>query len=106
LVAGQPASAAPTSITFGIQFNYLPNALPARPSTGSAPLYAGATAGYAGLYQINFVVPAVPAGTPACAGVSPDQLQPGSNAVLSNLTVSIGGAFSFGGAGVCVAVPQ
>jgi uncharacterized protein (TIGR03437 family) len=101
-----PSSSAPTSITFSMQFNYLPNALPARPSGSSAPLYTGATSGYPGLYQINFVVPPVPVGTPACVGLSASQLPPGSNAVQSNLTVSIGGTFSFDGAGICVAVPQ
>jgi uncharacterized protein (TIGR03437 family) len=107
LAAGQPAStAAPTTIAFTMQFNYLANALPARPSGSQAPLFAGATAGGIGLYQINFVVPAPPAGTPACAGVAASQLPPGSNVVQSNLTVSIGGTFSFDGAGICVAVPQ
>jgi len=106
-VAGQAASsAAPTSIVFSMQFNYLANALPARPTGSQAPLFTGATAGYAGLYQINFVVPALPAGTPACAGADVSQLQPGSNVVQSNLTVSIGGTFSFDGAPICVAVPQ
>ena len=61
------SSAAPTSIVFSMQFNYLANALPARPTGSQAPLFTGAIAGYAGLYQINFVVPALPAGTPACA---------------------------------------
>jgi len=61
LTAGQAApSAAPTAITFNIQFNYLPNSLPARPSGNAAPLYTGATAGYVGLYQINFAAPPVP----------------------------------------------
>jgi hypothetical protein len=47
--------------------------------------------GYIGLYQINFVVPQPPAGIEACSG-----------AVYSNLTVSVGGLFSFDGAGICV----
>lgn len=108
LAAGQPApSAAPTSITFTMQYNYLPNALPIRPSGGPVtPVYTGATAGYVGLYQINFVVPAPPAGTPPCAGGNVSQLQPGGNGVQSNLTVSVGGTFSFDGAAICVAVSQ
>jgi uncharacterized protein (TIGR03437 family) len=107
LVAGQPApSAAPTTIAFNLQFTYVPNALPSRPGGSHAPLFAGATPGYNGLYQINLVVPAPPAGTPACGTVGSSQLQPGSNVVQSNLTVSIGGTFSFDGAGICVAVPQ
>ena len=48
----------------------------------------------------------LPAGTPACAGAEVSQLQPGSNVVQSNLTVSIGGTFSFDGAAICIAVPQ
>ncbi len=107
LAASQPAStAAPTTIAFTMQFNYLANALPVRPSGSQAPLFAGATAEATGLYQINFVVPPPPAGTPACAGVAASQLPPGGNVVQSNLTVSIGGTFSFDGAGICVAVPQ
>jgi uncharacterized protein (TIGR03437 family) len=107
LVAGQPApSAAPATIAFNLQFSYVPNALPSRPGGSHGPLFAGATPGYDGLYQINLVVPAPPAGTPACGTVDSSQLQPGSNVVQSNLTVSIGGTFSFDGAGICVAVPQ
>jgi uncharacterized protein (TIGR03437 family) len=107
LVAGQlPTSAAATAVVFNMQFNYLSNALPTRPNGNQAPLFTGATVGYAGLYQINFVVPVPPSGTPACAAVDASQLQPGSNVVQSNLTVSIGGTFSFDGAGICVAVPQ
>jgi uncharacterized protein (TIGR03437 family) len=107
LVAGQaPATAAATTVVFNLQFNYLPNALPSRPSGSQTPLFTGATLGYAGLYQINFVVPVPPAGTPACAAVDASQLQPGSNVVQSNLTVSIGGTFSFDGVGICVTTPQ
>ena len=57
------------------------------------PVFAGATPGYVGLYQVNFVVPPIPSGTPAC--VEPPQFPAGQNVVESNLTVSIGGAFSF-----------
>ena len=107
LVAGQPpASASATAVVFNMQFNYLSNALPTRPNGSQTPLFTGATVGYAGLYQVNFVVPAPPSGTPACAAVDASQLPPGSNVVQSNLTVSIGGTFSFDGAGICVAVPQ
>lgn len=107
LVAGQPpASAAATAVVFNMQFNYLSNALPTRPNGSQTPLFTGATVGYAGLYQVNFLVPAPPSGTPACGALDASQLPPGSNVVQSNLTVSIGGTFSFDGAGICVAVPQ
>lgn len=107
LVAAQPApSAARTTTTFFTNFNYTPNALPARPNTTQSPLFTGATAGYAGLYQVNFVIPPPPTGTPLCIAIDVNKLPAGSNVVQSNLTVSIGGAISFDGAGICVAVPQ
>jgi uncharacterized protein (TIGR03437 family) len=102
---GQAASTAtPTSETFYLDFNFRPNALatqPMLPAVGSCcvprpavpvPLYSGLVPGYAGLYQVNFVVPPPPAGVAACAGT-----------VQSNLTVSVGGLTSFDGAGICVA---
>jgi uncharacterized protein (TIGR03437 family) len=101
---GQAAAAAtPTYETFHLNFDYRPNALAAQPvleiSGGSglpvpilpAPVYSGLVPGYAGLYQINFVLPATPAGLQPCTGL-----------VQSNLTVSVGGLFSFDGAGICV----
>lgn len=85
--------ATPTAETFYLDFNFHPNALAAQPAqTTFVPLYAGLVPGYVGLYQVNFVVPQPPAGTPAC-----------SDTVQTNLTVSVGGAFSFDGAGICVA---
>ena len=98
-------AAAPAQTTFTLDFNYHPNALPSKPlPTAPQPIYAGATPGYVGLYQVNFVVPPVPPGTPACVDAS--TLPPGSNVVQSNLTVSVGGTFSFDGARICVAVPS
>jgi uncharacterized protein (TIGR03437 family) len=103
-VTGQLVSQpAPTQTTFTLDFNYHPNALPSRPlPTGPQPIFAGTTSGYVGLYQVNFVVPPVPAGTPACVDAS--GLPPPNNVVQSNLTVSVGGQFSFDGARICVAV--
>ncbi len=96
------AKSAPTVTAFTLDFNYHPNALPSRPlPTGPQPIFAGSTPNYVGLYQVNFVVPPVPTGTPPC--VDAGKLPFGSNVVQSNLTVSVGGQFSFDGARICVA---
>jgi uncharacterized protein (TIGR03437 family) len=96
-----PTTAVPTQETFQLDFNFAPNvvaALPIPPSMNvlvskyAVPLFSGLVPGYVGLYQINFVVPPPPAGTVTCGG-----------AIRSNLTVSVGGSFSFDGAGICVA---
>jgi len=102
-VTGQLVThSAPTLTVFALDYNYHPNALPSRPlPTGSQPVFAGTTPGYVGLYQVNFVVPPVPAGTPPCMDTS--TLFPPYNVVQSNLTVSVGGQFSFDGARICVA---
>lgn len=92
----------PTQTGFTLDFNYRPNALPSRPMpTGPQPIFAGTTPGYVGLYQVNFVVPPVPAGTLPCVDTS--VLPLGTNVVQSNLTVNVGGTFSFDGARICVA---
>jgi uncharacterized protein (TIGR03437 family) len=105
---GKPAATAPTAETFNLDFNYQVNALPTKPFTGEpdrvplAPLYSGLAPGYVGLYQVNFTVPAGPPnGIAQCS--QPGAVALGGNAPQSNLTVSIGGQFSFDGAGICVA---
>jgi uncharacterized protein (TIGR03437 family) len=97
----------PTAQTFGIDYNYTVNALATKPRPGFipgptlAPVYSGLAPGFPGLYQINFVVPpGPPNGIAQCS--SPGTYGPGSNPVISNLTVSFGGSSSFDGAGICV----
>ena len=105
---GQPAKiGAPAAETFNLDFNYSVNALATKPVQTSPdrilihPLYAGLAPGYVGLYQVNFTVPQGPQnGIAHCA--LPGSFAPGSNVPQSNLTVSIGGQFSFDGAGICV----
>ena len=105
---GQPAKTAPTAETFNLDFRYQVNALATNPFTGEPdsiplhPLFAGLAPGFVGLYQVNFVVPAGPPnGIPQCT--LPGTAATGASVVQSNLTVSIGGQFSFDGAGICVA---
>jgi uncharacterized protein (TIGR03437 family) len=76
-----------------IGFDYRPDAKPSLPSAGT-PHRAALTPGFVGLYQVNFVVPPLPAGYPWRCGI-----------VNSNLTVSIGRKTSFDGAGICVQIP-
>jgi hypothetical protein len=79
---------------FELNFDFRPNA-PAVPvvqgfGLTSAPLFVS----YAGApYQVNFSVPPVPAGLPACDGVR----------IKSNLTVTITGPNSSAAAQICVA---
>jgi len=88
---------------FQLNFDYRPNAMPSPGKTvfgssaGPVPLFAGLTPGFVGLYQINFAIPAAPAGLPSCSEL------PGlGRPILSNLTVTLVGATSFDGAGICV----
>lgn len=106
---GQPATQpTPTAETFRLAFNFQADALPSSPfsqgtpgiSFTSIPLFAGLTPGYPGLYQINFVVPAAPAGLPPCVSGQ------GPNLVNTNLTVSVVGVTSFDGVAICVSLPQ
>jgi hypothetical protein len=112
-------SSAPTASPFGIDFNYRPNALASRPPAKSGdtwepvaePLYTGTLEGNVGIYQIRFRVPPVPADTPACSDLTPRLGTPYNrvpvwNRVYTNLTVSVGGRYSFDGAGICVAVEE
>jgi uncharacterized protein (TIGR03437 family) len=106
-VTGRPAGMAPATETFNLDFNYSVNALATKPVQTSPdhvlihPLYAGLAPGYVGLYQVNFTVPqGAQNGIAHCA--LPGSFAPGSNVPQSNLTVSIGGQFSFDGAGICV----
>jgi hypothetical protein len=82
---------------FLLNFDFRPNATasPGVPGYGitAAPLYA--THVGEGLYQINFAVPPVPAGVPACDGVK----------IKSNLTVTVSGPNSYDAAQICVVVP-
>jgi uncharacterized protein (TIGR03437 family) len=108
LVTGQPAAqSSPAVAQFSLDFNYRLNALATKPGAVGAPvtqpLFSGATQGFVGLYQINFIVPPPPAELQPCVNfvVAPDAIT-GGNIVQSNLTVSIGTDASFDGAGICV----
>jgi uncharacterized protein (TIGR03437 family) len=67
------------------------NASPEKPGAGSAAANAQMLAGSVGFYEATFTVPSLDSGTPNC-----------SSTIRSNLTVSLGRATSFDGAGICV----
>lgn len=100
-------SPAPVAQTVGeVWFDFQPNAGPSRGvppmltacyTTATCPLtpaFAGLTPGAVGLYQVNFVIPSEPQPAFACG-----------DGIISNLTLTIVGATSFDGAGICVATP-
>jgi hypothetical protein len=82
--------------SFQLNFDFRPNApaFPVVPGYGltAAPLFTASVGG--GTYQVNFLVPPVPPGLPACDG----------NKIKSNLTVTITGPNSSDAAQICVAV--
>jgi uncharacterized protein (TIGR03437 family) len=101
---GLTNTAGTTTQQFTLDYNFHSNALPSQPAgvPHPVPLYTGLTPGYPGLYQINFIVPPVQAGSlPCAAGISPP---PPIGLVNTNLTVSVGGSASFDGAAICVAL--
>lgn len=63
------------------------------PDDESIASYVGLAPGFVGLYQVNFRVPVLPAGTQSCRPGGP---------LESNLTVTLSGEFSFAGTGICV----
>ena len=80
---------------FQLNFDFRPNA-PAFPAVSGfgvtgAPQFAAYVG--AGMYQLNFTVPPIPAGLPACDGVR----------IKSNLTVTVTGPNSSDAAQICVA---
>jgi hypothetical protein len=80
---------------FQLNFDFRPNAPPFPVVSGfgltSPPQFAAYVGG--GMYQLNFAVPPIPAGLPACDGVR----------IKSNLTVTITGPNSSDAAQICVA---
>jgi uncharacterized protein (TIGR03437 family) len=103
---GQPATKpTPTVGRFLLSFDFRVNALPSAFSfseivSSATPLYTGLTPGYAGLYQINFVVPDLAPGLPPCGSGQ------GSSFVNTNLTVTVIGQTSFDSAAICVSIPK
>jgi hypothetical protein len=77
-----------------LNFEYRPNAPASRAVPGHGLVADPIFAGYigAGSYQVNFAIPPVPAGVPACDGVN----------IKSNLTVTISGPNSYDAAQLCV----
>jgi uncharacterized protein (TIGR03437 family) len=80
-----------TGIELGFQFG--PNLTAVRPQSPQSPASATLSKNRVGLYEIKFIVPALPEDLPECT----------ASTIVSNLTVTIAAAASFDGAGICVA---
>jgi uncharacterized protein (TIGR03437 family) len=80
-----------TGVELGFQFG--PNLPAMRPQSPQRPVAAMLSRDRVGLYEIKFTVPALPEDLPECT----------ASTIVSNLTVTISGAASFDGAGICVA---
>jgi uncharacterized protein (TIGR03437 family) len=95
-----PSSIVSTAQAFGLHYDFEPNASPSPGVSGTSklegapspePTFVGLTPGFVGLYQVNFLVIGPPSGILPCGGP-----------VVSNLTITLIGAGSFDGAGICV----
>ena len=106
LTTGQPAVRKQPNrrdVHHGFQLSRPMHSQPSRcPALAPAPLFAGATQGFIGLYQINFIVPPPPAGLQPCVDFAVPRFKLVRHCRQSNLTVSVGSTFSFDGAGICV----
>ena len=96
-----PISPVNAVLPFKISFDPRQNALASRPpftSQGlqlySAPIFVGLTPNYVGLYQINIIVPSLPAGSLPCSSFNGIPIE-------SNLTINVAGPASFDGVGIC-----
>jgi len=104
--AASPSPPVPYAGRLLLNFDSRPNAQPTPAFTShwfqpATPAFVGLTPGFVGLYQINFVVPLTPSPVAPCTGDRGFYLDPYS-IVYSNLTVTILGATSFDGVGICV----
>ncbi|MCS7027090.1 MAG: hypothetical protein NZV14_20025 [Bryobacteraceae bacterium] len=78
------------NVEVGFQFGA--NLKPVRPNLPSTPREVVLAADRVGIYEVRVTVPAVPKDLPSCT----------ASTIVSNLTITIAGAASYDGAGICV----
>jgi uncharacterized protein (TIGR03437 family) len=92
--AAAPSQVSVSGVLIDFRFSTGAEAGISKPGLKAVPVATQLVAGVAGVYEMVFPIPALPAGTADCT------------AVTNNLTVVVGRGVSYDGAGLCVSTDQ